>query len=158
MNDGLQTGEFIAATISGNSLSVGTSQISSAELGSGAVLSANISGAQVLSSHIASGNVLSAQISGAQVLASHHRILGTGSPTVFGRSIQHGTATATDVAVWTVFGTAFAAAPQVQLTCAASGTANAAAPMLVGQVVGSFGFLGQSGLAYNWLAIGSGAL
>lgn len=76
LRDGIPSFEVNSTTLSGgtvivDTLTAGNSQISSAEIGSGGVLSANISGAQVLSSHIASGNVLTAQISGAQVNSTH---------------------------------------------------------------------------------------
>lgn len=138
MNDGLQSGEFIAATLSGATLSVGNSQISSAELGSGAVLSANISGAQIL--------------------ASHQKFVGTGSPTTFGTSAQFG-AFVTDAgsAATVAFGTAYAAAPICIVGL--GGGATATWIRVVGTSAGSLVVhtqaASQSG---TFVCIGSGAL
>lgn len=145
-----------------------TAAIQTAELGSGTVLGPNISGGVILSAHLATDSVVAAKISGLAVTtakiaanavtAAKSTIVATGSPTGYGQSIQHGSVTPTDVETWTVFGTAFAAAPKVVVGLAVSGAAATQPPMAITVVAGSFGTIGTSGLACNWIALGSGAL
>lgn len=181
--DGLPSREIISTTFSGanaqfttgsftdtatSTLAAGNASVGPAEIGSGNVLAANISGGVITNTHFVSGGILGPNISGGTITNSHmvantltaasHRIVGQGSPSVFGFSMQVGSAVATDVAVWAVFGTGFAAAPRVQMTLAQSGVVGTAAPMLGTVAAGSFSFLGQSGLIYHYLAVGSGAI
>jgi len=65
--------------------------------------------------------------------------------------LEVGTVTATNVAVFTSFTNEFASAPKVLLTPATSGT-HATEAYVAGASAGSFGFVGQSGLDYNYLA------
>jgi hypothetical protein len=172
LNDGLNTPDQFD-----------TGAIQSAEIGSGAILSANISGAQVLSSHIASGNVLSAQISGAQVLKSHiasgnvliahisggqvsgnvvsaeYPVCYTGSPGIGNTAIQFGTGTiGAGSSVWVAFGTPFAAAPQVFLTN--TKTVSKVVNVVAGSTnAGSFFAEGEAASdTFSWLACGSGRI
>lgn len=80
--------------------------------------------------------------------------LGTGSPTTWGYSEQHGTVTATNVAVWAVFGTAFTGSAVVSLTLNESGAATAYGGAVVEAGPGSFSMLGTSGLEYTYSAKG----
>jgi hypothetical protein len=93
-----------------------------------------------------------------QVKAFSEGIIGTGSPTSFDLSIQTGTVQASNVAVTASFGTAFSAAPKVNVTLAVSGAAASHPGAVTGAAAGSFTFLGQSGLDYSYTAIGTGNL
>ena len=108
------------------------------------------------------GSVTSqSQISGLNVFAAGSvtdgngrlRSVGAGSPTVFGRSIQIGSAIASDVSVLVAYGTAFTGIPRAVLTAAQSGTTSGQFNITSGTATG-FQFWGQSGLAYNYIAIG----
>jgi hypothetical protein len=136
LKDGLPDLEVHSTTVSGT-----TAQFGDAVLGAGAI------GNSEIADGACSGTKVSTEFSPIK----------TGSPTTDGVSVQFGVVTATDVAVWGVFGTAFAGDPTVFLTPNASGT-HATEAFVVGSPisVGSFSFIGQSGLEYNYLALGSG--
>ncbi len=118
-----------------------------------------LSDGAIQSVEIGSGAVLSANISGQQILATHCKMIGTGSPVGYGLSIQTGTVKASDAAVFTSFPVAFAGSGY-NISFGINGSvAEATSPGCVSAFnVGSFGFLGTSGITYHWLAIGSGAL
>jgi hypothetical protein len=113
----------------------------------------------IQSIEIGSGAVLSANISGQQILSRHTKILGAGSPIGFGLSVQAGTVKASNAAVWAAFPVAFAGSGYNVSFGIVGSVAEATSPGCVSDyVAGSFGFLGTSGITYHWLAIGSGAL
>lgn len=78
-------------------------------------------------------------------------VIGTGSPLSYQNYAQVGTATASNAAVDVVFAEPFSSAPRVFLSLGASG---AVAGYPTYQSAGSFGFIGTSGIDYNWKAIG----
>jgi len=106
---------------------------------------------------IGSGAVLSVNISGGQVIADKHSIIGTGSPPAYGRSILSGEGTlGAGSSVWVVFGNAFAAAPHVVATYI-DNTVAAICGSPIG--AGSVNILGETASKkFHWIAIGSGAL
>ena len=123
-----------------------TAAIQQAEIGSGAILGPHISGGAITNSKLAASTLE----------ASSQGFLGTGSPTGFGLSVQAGSTIPSNIAVTVSFGTAFAAAPHVILTLAASGAVSISPAMVTGTSAGSFTHLGESGLLHHWIAIGSG--
>ena len=115
------------------------SAIQSIEIGSGAVMAANISGGQINKTHLAYGQI------------------GTGSPTSYGLSIQTGVdVTSASSGATVVFGTAFKGTPYV--VASASGT-NAVAITTLNANAGSFDVISEgANVAFNWIAIGSGTI
>lgn len=111
----------------------------------------NVYGATSVQSATISGtNIYAAtdmQVAGKSVASAS-----TGSPSTFGADVIYGTVTATDVAVWSVFGTAFTGSAIVNLTLAESGAAASHPGCVVEAGAGSFSMLGQSGLTYNYSA------
>lgn len=81
--------------------------------------------------------------------------MAVGSPSVWTALAQAGSTEASDEAVNINFGTAFGAVPSVSLTVGESGAAATQPGCIVDVNAGSFQFLGTSGLAYTWLAIGT---
>lgn len=105
------------------------------------------------------GDIGAASITSAGVNATNQKIIGTGSPTGYGLSIQTGSFNASNVAVAVSFGTAFALAPTfVYLTVIESGAAATHPGTVTGISAGSFTALGESGLDYAYLAVGSGII
>ena len=72
--------------------------------------------------------------------------------------VDGGADPATDVAVSVSFNQTFTSSPVVTLGVGQSGAAATSPGMVIGVSIGSFSFLGTSGLTYNWNAIGSGNL
>lgn len=133
LKDGLASLELNSTTFSGTNAQFSAGQIDTSEIGSGAILEVNISGAQVG--------------------AAKQSFIGTGSPTGYGLSVQCGSSTFTNTAVTVTFGTAFAAAPIATITLLASGANHG---YVTGTAAGSFVALGESGINFSWIAVGSG--
>jgi len=112
-------------------------EVTSTELGSGAVLSAHISGGQVNSSHLSTNLVY------------------TGSPAAGGNSVQAGVATlGAGSSVWVVFGKAFKSAPYVTV----SAVDDTLQDLRVGSPVtaGSCQVFGATASKdFHWIAVGS---
>ena len=136
----------------------GLGQVGSTSIATGAVGTAALLDGGVATADLADTSVTTAKLGAESVTAPKQAFVGTGSPTGFGLSVQTGTVTASDVVVTASYGTAFAAAPILTFGIAESGALATAPGMAVGIAAGSFTFLGQSGLTYNYVAIGSGAL
>lgn len=149
--DGLASLQVLATTFSGTTLQVGANEISAAEIATDAVTAIKVSGltltAAKMAANAASGNVVSLEYSPVY----------TGSPVAGGLVWQMGSAIATDVSVNVVFGKAFSNIPRVVITPAQSGTH--ATQSYVGSTEATgFIFVGQSGIAHNWIAVGSGRI
>ena len=129
--DGISSSELLSSVVSGTESQFSTGSFANARVGT------NFTAAGSLSDGL--GRV---------------RPLGAGSPTVYGKYLQTGSMTASDVSVSVVFGTAFAAIPRVVVSSTQSGTLSDGA--WVGSTITTgFNFWGQSGLAYNYIAVGA---
>ena len=98
---------------------VDTGGITAAEIGSGGILAANISGGQINKTHLSSGCVLAANLSGGQVGMSHLATnqMSAGSPAAGGLFEWSTTGSTTTGSKLTVtFGKAFLAAPTVMVS------------------------------------------
>lgn len=115
-----------------------------------------ISTGGVDSVEIGSGAVLSANISGQQVLATHHKLIGTGSPTTYGQVIQTGTfVLGTGSKATVAFGTAFLGAPIV--TCCGLGADALGWISVSGPTTTGFTALGAvASTSGTYIATGSG--
>lgn len=121
--------------------------------------SSSIAAGAVGTSEIEDLSVATADLAAEAVTAAKQSFVGTGSPTGYGLSIQTGSFQASNVAVTASFGTAFAAAPTyVTVSLLSSGAAATQPGMVTGISAGSFTALGQSGLDYAYVAVGSGAI
>lgn len=145
LRDGIPSFEILSTTVSGTTGAFtnisGTETIVSSEIGSGIILNPNLSGGQV---------------SGAPV-SFEYPVSYTGSPIAGGLAMQMGSTIASDVSILVTYGKAFGGIPRVVLTAAQSGT-NAGDVMVTSGITTGFRYFGQSGLAYNWIAIGSGRI
>lgn len=179
--DGIPKTRWDSTTLSGgtvvvDTITAGNSQIGPAELGSGNVLTANISGNQVIATHIQSGAVLDEHISGGQIINSHFAsaavsgtavsleyatVKGIGSPAQTNIAIQAGSnATDGGSQVWLVFPAAFAAAPRSITATALNAAAGAGNVLSIGSVTAGSALVQSVGAStvFSWIAVGSGRI
>lgn len=142
LRDGLKRAQIVTDDLSGTTTVVATYELAAAS---------------VTDAKLASGNVMAAHISGGQVTQTQmaYGFIGTGSPTVYGNSMQFGTGTlGAGSDVWVAYPTAFKAAPQVIVTANNSSLGAIA----VGSITtGSFYAIGETASdTFNYIAVGSG--
>lgn len=140
-------------------LGQGLEQTGSTSIATGGVGTSEVEDLSIATADIAAGAVTSAKIASAGVEASNQGFVGTGSPSVFGNSLQANTgATSAGSELWLAFPTPFGAAP-TSVIATASGDTDAY--LSVGSISAGSALVtshNAASVAFAWQAVGSGDL